>query len=119
VAQVVLRCDDERHWLRPAPRLLGYLFPRLPAQSQYNTRLRQLALLLSRERPPPASLRPADSSMALVLGSKRGASDGRCMAAAGDVRRLNWLCARPGRTRPDMTDKEQVQLLRLCNSALC
>jgi hypothetical protein len=25
VAQVLLRCDDERHWLRAAPRLVGHL----------------------------------------------------------------------------------------------
>ena len=43
VAQALLRRDDERHWLRAAPRLVGHLFPRLPAQSQYNTRLRQIA----------------------------------------------------------------------------
>jgi hypothetical protein len=45
-AQVPLRCDDERHWLRAAPRLVGHLFPRLLAQSRYNTRLRQLAPLM-------------------------------------------------------------------------
>src|ERR1035438_7198408 len=27
VAQVLLRCDDERHWLRAAPRLVGHLLP--------------------------------------------------------------------------------------------
>jgi hypothetical protein len=42
VAQVLLRCDDERHWPRAAPRLAGHLFPRLPAQSQHSTRLRQI-----------------------------------------------------------------------------
>ena len=46
MAQVLLRCDDERHWLRAAPRLVGHLFPRLLAQSQYNTRLRQIAPLM-------------------------------------------------------------------------
>jgi len=46
VAQVLLRCHDERHWLRAAPRLAGHLFPRLLAQSQYNTRLRQIAPLM-------------------------------------------------------------------------
>jgi hypothetical protein len=45
-AQVLLRFDDERHWLRIAPRLIGHLFPRLLAQSEYNTRLRQLAPLM-------------------------------------------------------------------------
>jgi hypothetical protein len=33
VAQVLLRHDDERHWLRAAPRLVGHLFPWLLAQS--------------------------------------------------------------------------------------
>jgi hypothetical protein len=46
VAQVLLRFDDERHWLRAAPRLVGHLFPRLLAQGEYNTRLRQLAPLM-------------------------------------------------------------------------
>ena len=46
VAQVLLRCDDERHWLRAAPRLVGHLFRGCPANSEYNTRLRQLAPLM-------------------------------------------------------------------------
>lgn len=46
VAQVLLRFDDERHWLRAAPKLVGNLFPRLLRQSEYNTRLRRLAPLL-------------------------------------------------------------------------
>ena len=46
VAQVLLRFDDERHWLRTAPRLIGHLFPRLLRQSEYNTRLRRLAPLM-------------------------------------------------------------------------
>jgi hypothetical protein len=40
VAQVLLRFDDERHWLRAAPRLVGHLFPRLLRQSEYNDRLK-------------------------------------------------------------------------------
>jgi hypothetical protein len=28
VAQVLLRYDDERHWLRAAPKQVGHLFPR-------------------------------------------------------------------------------------------
>ena len=36
VAQVLLRYDDERHWLRAAPRRVGHLFPRLLRQSEYN-----------------------------------------------------------------------------------
>jgi Transposase DDE domain len=46
VAQVLLRFDDERHWLRIAPRLIGHLFPRLLAQSEYNERLKSLAPLM-------------------------------------------------------------------------
>lgn len=43
VAQVLLRCDDERHWLRTAPGRIGHLFPRLLSQSEYNARLRDAA----------------------------------------------------------------------------
>ena len=46
VAQALLRYDDERHWLRAARKQVGHLFPRLLAQSQYNTRLRQIAPLM-------------------------------------------------------------------------
>jgi hypothetical protein len=46
VAQVLLRFDDERHWLRAAPKLIGGLFPRLLRQGEYNLRLRQLAPLM-------------------------------------------------------------------------
>lgn len=46
VAQVLLRFNDERHWLRAAPSRVGHLFPRLLGQSEYNTRLRMLAGLM-------------------------------------------------------------------------
>jgi hypothetical protein len=46
VAQALLRFDDERHWLRIAPKLIGHLFPRLLGQSECNTRLRAAAPLL-------------------------------------------------------------------------
>jgi Transposase DDE domain len=45
VAQVLLRHDDERRWLRAAPRLVGHLFPRLLGQSEYNERLKACAAL--------------------------------------------------------------------------
>ncbi|MDT0305322.1 hypothetical protein, partial [Streptomonospora wellingtoniae] len=48
IAQVLLRCDDERHWLRVAPRRIGHLFPRLPGQSEYNRHLRDAAPALLR-----------------------------------------------------------------------
>ena len=46
VAQVLLRHDDERHWLRAAPSRIGHLFPRLLRQSEYNQRLKTAAPLM-------------------------------------------------------------------------
>ena len=46
VAQVLLRYDDERHWLRAAPARVGHLFPRLLRQSEYNQRLKSAAPLM-------------------------------------------------------------------------
>jgi hypothetical protein len=47
VAQVLLRCDEERRWLRVAPHRIGHLFPRLPSQSEYNRHLRALGPVMS------------------------------------------------------------------------
>ena len=46
VAQVLLRYNDEHHWLRAAPARVGHLFPRLLRQSEYNHRLKNAADLL-------------------------------------------------------------------------
>ena len=46
VAQVLLRYDDERHWLRAAASRVGHLFPTLLGQSDYNARLKAAASLL-------------------------------------------------------------------------
>jgi hypothetical protein len=46
VAQVLLRYDDERHWLRAAASRIGHLFPRLLRQSEYNQRLKNAAPLM-------------------------------------------------------------------------
>jgi hypothetical protein len=46
VAQVLLRFDDERHWLRAARSRVGHLFPRLLGQSEYNQRLKNAARLM-------------------------------------------------------------------------
>jgi hypothetical protein len=46
LAQVLLRFDDERHWLRAAAARVGHLFPRLLAQSEYNDRLKAAAPLM-------------------------------------------------------------------------
>jgi len=46
VAQVLLRYDDERHWLRAAAKRVGHLFPRLLGQSEYNERVKAAAPLM-------------------------------------------------------------------------
>lgn len=46
VAQVLLRYNDEHHWLRAAPSRVGHLFPRLLGQSEYNERLKTAAPLM-------------------------------------------------------------------------
>jgi hypothetical protein len=46
VAQVLLRYDNERHWLRAAASRVGHLFPRLLRQSEYNQRLKNAAPLM-------------------------------------------------------------------------
>jgi hypothetical protein len=46
VPQVLLRFDDEPHWLRAAARRIGHLFPRLLRQSEDNARLKDLAPLM-------------------------------------------------------------------------
>jgi hypothetical protein len=63
VAQVLLRYDDERHWLRAAPARVGHLFPRLLRQSEYNQRLKAAGPLmeaalrwLAGQTPPSAEL---------------------------------------------------------------
>jgi hypothetical protein len=46
VAQVLLRYNDEHHWLRAAASRVGHLFPRLLRQSEYNERLKDTAPLM-------------------------------------------------------------------------
>lgn len=46
VAQVLLRFYDERHWMRAARSRVGYLFPRLLEQSEYNERVKQAGPLM-------------------------------------------------------------------------
>jgi hypothetical protein len=46
VAQVLLRYNDEHHWLRAAASRAGHLFPRLLGQSEYNQRLKGAAPLM-------------------------------------------------------------------------
>src|SRR6266571_246379 len=67
VAQVLLRFDDERHWLRVAPRLIGHLFPRLLCQSEYNTRLRAAAPLMEAALRWLADATPATAEMLRLM----------------------------------------------------
>jgi hypothetical protein len=46
VAQVLLRYNDEHHWLRAARSRVGHLFPRLLGQSEDNERLKDAAPLM-------------------------------------------------------------------------
>ena len=46
MAQVLLRYDGERHWVRVAPKLVGHLFSRMLDQSEYNDRLKAAAPLM-------------------------------------------------------------------------
>jgi hypothetical protein len=67
VAQVLLRFDDERHWLRSAPKLVGHLFPRLLRQSEYNDRLKHLALLMEAALRWLADATPATAEMLRLM----------------------------------------------------
>jgi hypothetical protein len=67
VAQVLLRFDDERHWLRAAPRLVGHLFPRLLRQSDYNQRLKAAAPLLEAALRWLADHTPATAELVRLL----------------------------------------------------
>ena len=67
VAQVLLRCDGERHWLRIAPRLIGHLFPRLLSRGEYNVRLRHLAPLLEAALRWLAAATPATAELLRLM----------------------------------------------------
>jgi hypothetical protein len=67
VAQVLLRYDDERHWLRAAPGRIGHLFPRLLRQSEYNTRLKSAAPLMEAALRWLADHTPASAEMLRLM----------------------------------------------------
>jgi hypothetical protein len=67
VAQVLLRFDDERHWLRAAPKLVGHLFPRLLGQSEYNGRLKAAAPLMEAALRWLADHTPASAEMLRLM----------------------------------------------------
>jgi hypothetical protein len=67
VAQVLLRYDDERHWLRAAPKQIGHLFPRLLRQSEYNQRLRAAGPLMEAALRWLADHTPATAEMLRLM----------------------------------------------------
>jgi len=67
VAQVLLRYNDEHHWLRAAPTRVGHLFPRLLSQSAYNRRLRRVAWLLEAALRWLADHTPASAELLRLL----------------------------------------------------
>jgi hypothetical protein len=67
VAQVLLRYDGERHWLRAAPKQVGHLFPRLLAQSEYNQRLKNAGPLLEAALRWLADHTPATAELVRLL----------------------------------------------------
>ena len=83
VAQVLLRCDGERHWLRIAPRLIGHLFPRLLSQGEYNLRLRHLAPLMEAALRWLAAATPAAAELLRLMDATPVA----CGASAVTARR--------------------------------
>src|SRR3974390_3126177 len=69
VAQVLLRFDDERHWRRAAPRLVGHLSPRLLRQSEYNERLKAAAPLLEAALRWLADHTPGSAELLRLMGA--------------------------------------------------
>jgi hypothetical protein len=67
VAQVLLRYDDERHWLRAAPRRVGHLFPRLLGQSEYNDRVKAAAPLMEAALRWLAQATPASAELLRLM----------------------------------------------------
>jgi hypothetical protein len=67
VAQVLLRFDDERRWLRAAPARVGHLFPRLLGQSEYNQRLKDAAALMEASLRWLAQRTPASGELLRLL----------------------------------------------------
>jgi hypothetical protein len=67
VAQVLLRYDDERHWLRAAACRVGHLFPRLLRQSEYNARLRAAGPLMEAALRWLAACTPGSAELVRLL----------------------------------------------------
>jgi hypothetical protein len=95
VAQVLLRFDDERHWLRAARSRVGHLFPRLLAQSEYNQRVKNAGPLLEAALRWLASHTPASAELVRLLD----ATPVPCGQSAVTARRSAFWPVRVGRIR--------------------
>jgi len=81
VAQVLLRYNDERHWLRAAPTRVGHLFPRLLGQSEYNHRLKAVSPLMEAALRWLADHTPASAELLRLLdGTPVGCGQSRATA---------------------------------------
>jgi hypothetical protein len=86
VAQVLLRYNDEHHWLRAAPARVGHLFPRLLSQPEYNRRLRGAADLLEATLRWLATQTPATTErLRLVDGTPVPCGTSRTTARRSDL----------------------------------
>jgi hypothetical protein len=86
VAQVLLRFNDEHHWLRAAPSRVGHLFPRLLSQPEYNRRVRGAADLLEDTLGWLADHTPASSErLRLVDGTPVPCGASRTTARRSDL----------------------------------
>lgn len=68
-AQVLVRCNSERRWLRMVRKRLGHLFPYIPQQSGYNKRVRAAGDLLSRAIQHLIALAPSSRDRVRLLDS--------------------------------------------------
>lgn len=69
VAQVYLRCNSERRWLRIVRDRMGHLFPYVPKQPGYNKRVRAAGELFSRAIQHLISLAPSTHDRVRLLDS--------------------------------------------------
>jgi len=95
VAQVLLRYDDERHWLRVARSRVGHLFPRLLGQSG-DKRLKNTAPLMQAALRWLADQTPGSAEMLRLRPSRNGVL-GPMARHSEHVHRLHSGHGDPGR----------------------
>ena len=78
MAQVLLRYDDERHWLRAAPGRIGHLFPRMLRRSEYNQRVKAAAPLMEAALRWLAGATPGTSELLRLMDATRSRAAPPC-----------------------------------------